>query len=125
MEGTPVRLVPKSERLAAGGSGQAAHGSDKEIEDDDPYELVGVRYPVAPGVDADRELARCFVEEYALIGWSPARVQMLFDTPQFGGAYDICQRRGPELIAEVIAEVFGDAAMTNAPTPQEHTERTA
>ena len=82
--------------------------ADKDVEDDDPYELVGIRYPVEPGVDADRELGRCFVEEYALLGWSPRKVQMLFDTPQFAGAYDIRRRRGVGFVDELLMDVFGD-----------------
>ncbi|HEX6237847.1 MAG TPA: hypothetical protein VFZ68_11670 [Acidimicrobiales bacterium] len=102
MEGTPVELTTKAR--------SRARGSDKDIEADDPYELVGVRYPVAPGVDADRELTRSFVEEYALLGWTPAHVRMLFETPQFAGAHDIRRRRGAALVDEVLAEVFGPAA---------------
>lgn len=82
-------------------------GSAKELEDDDPYELVGVRFPAPAGVDADRDLARCFAEEYALLGWPASKVRMLFETPQFAGAHDIHRRRGPALIDEVLAEVFG------------------
>lgn len=100
MEGTPVQLSSKADTMRA-------LGADKELEDDDPFELIGVRYPVEPGVDADRVLARCFVEEYALIGWTPSKVRMLFETPQFAGAHDVRRRRGPDLIEEVIAEVFG------------------
>jgi hypothetical protein len=100
MDGTPVELTSRSR----------ARGSAKDAEPDDPYALVGVRYPVAPGVDADRELARSFVEEYALAGWTPARVRMLFETPHFAGAHDIRRRRGPALVDEVLAAVYGPGA---------------
>jgi hypothetical protein len=79
----------------------------KEFEPADPYELVGVRYAVPPGVDADRELVRCFVEEFALMGWPRKRVRALFDAPRYEGAHDVLRRRGPTLIDEVAAEVFG------------------
>lgn len=105
MEGTPVRLTSRAER-------SQALGAHKDVEDDDPYEMVGVRYPADPDIDADRELARCFVEEYALLGWTPAHVRMLFETPQFAGAHDIRRRRGEELIEEVLAEVFGSTPTT-------------
>jgi hypothetical protein len=36
--------------------------AEKDLEQDDPYEFVAVRYPVEAGVDADAEMARCFVE---------------------------------------------------------------
>lgn len=105
MDGTPVELTTRGR----------AHGSRKDIEADDPYELVGVRCPVAPGVDADRELARSFVEEYALLGWTPAHVRMLFETPRFAGAHDIRRRRGEALVDQVLTEVYGPGA-TGGPT---------
>jgi hypothetical protein len=98
MAEVPVVLRPRS---------PAPRTFDKEFESDDPYELVGVRYPVPAGVDADRELARCFVEEFAVMGWPRHRVRALFDSPRFEGAHDVLRRRGPELIDAVTAEVFG------------------
>jgi hypothetical protein len=81
-------------------------GAAKELEAEDPYELVGVRYPVPAGVDGDRELARCFVEEFALMGWPRDRVRALFDNPRYEGAHEVLRRRGPGLIDAVTAEVF-------------------
>lgn len=89
-------------------------GGGKDLAPDDPYELVGVRYPAPPGVDADRQLARAFVEEYALAGWTPAQVRKLFETPRFAGAHRILSQRGAALIDEVLAEVFGPAARKEA-----------
>lgn len=99
MEGTPVRLLTAAERAMPDGAAKA-------VEDDDPYELVGMRFPVAPGVDADHELGRAFVEEYALLGWREAKVRMLFETPQFAGAHDIYRRRGSAFIDQILGEVF-------------------
>ncbi|MFP3906521.1 MAG: hypothetical protein ACLFRV_04215 [Acidimicrobiales bacterium] len=99
MEGTPVRLLTAAERALPDGAAKA-------VEGDDPYELVGMRFPVAPGVDADHELGRAFVEEYALLGWREAKVRMLFETPQFAGAHDIYRRRGAAFIDQLLAEVF-------------------
>ncbi|MCZ7525573.1 MAG: hypothetical protein M5U14_03790 [Acidimicrobiia bacterium] len=84
----------------------------KRVEGDDPYSIVGVRFPLPGGVDGDREAARCFVEEYALMGWSRDRVRRLFTTPFYAGTYDIGRRRGPDLVEDVLAEVFG---RTNEP----------
>lgn len=85
------------------------HGREKAGREDDPYELVGVRYPVADGADADGELARIFVEEYALIGWSPARIRELFASPTFAGAHDLVRRRGQRVVEDAIATVFGSS----------------
>jgi hypothetical protein len=92
----PVQIGPKPVAAA-----------DKQVEADDPYELVGVAVPVAPGVDADRALALAFVEEFALSGWRPARIVGLFSAPASGKAHEIWQRRGAALVDDVIRQVFG------------------
>ena len=80
---------------------------DKELEADDPYELTGVRYPVVPGVDADRETARTQIEEFAMQGWSRHRIAGLFADPHAGNAHAIYRRRGAALLDELFDEVFG------------------
>lgn len=85
----------------------ARPGEAKPFEGDDPLALVGVRYQQAAGVDGDHELARCLVEEYALMGWTADRVRRLFATPFFAGAHALYERRGSELVEQVILEVFG------------------
>ncbi|MDH3755818.1 MAG: hypothetical protein OEU32_18300 [Acidimicrobiia bacterium] len=81
--------------------------ADKDLEADDPYELTGVRYAVAPGVDADRETARTLIEEFAMQGWSPDRIAAMFADPHAGSAHDIYRRRGDLLFDELLDEVFG------------------
>ncbi len=93
------------ESIAA--SGRTLTATDKDFEEDDPYELVGVRFPLPEGVDADREVARCFVEEFALMGSSAAEVRRLFTDAHYRGSYDVAQRRGMGFVDELIAEVFG------------------
>lgn len=78
----------------------------KLLEADDPYELTGVRYPVADGVDADRETARTIIEEFAMQGWSRQKIGGLFALPQAGNAYDIYRRRGDVLLDELFDLVF-------------------
>jgi len=102
MESQPVRFLGRIERAPLGG------GRAKELEVEDPYALVGVRYPVPEGVDGDREVARCFVEEYALMGWRADRIRQLFTEPGYTGAYAIARRRGMDLIDDVLADAFGD-----------------
>ena len=93
--------------MEATGSGRTPTATDNHIEHDDPYELVGVRFPLPEGVDADRVTAKCFVEEFALMGSSPAEVRRLFTDAHYRGSYDVAQRRGMDFIEELIAEVFG------------------
>ncbi len=99
-------MLPTAPPMPSGA--RAAHGTDKEVEDDDPFELVGVHFDLPPGVDGDRELARCFVEEYALLGWRPDRIRSLFTDPVYAGAHAVAQRRGLALVDEVIAATFGE-----------------
>ncbi len=82
-------------------------GIEKSVEEDDPYALTGVRYPVADGVDADREVALAVIEEYALSGWSRNRIRALFSAPQSGSIHKIARRRGGEFIDELLTIVFG------------------
>ncbi len=84
--------------------------ADKELEDDDPYEFVAVRFPMEEGVDADEVMARCFVEEYALMGMPPDRMLALFRSAFFAGTNAILQRRGEEFVESIIRDVYGPAA---------------
>ena len=79
----------------------------KDLEADDPYAFVAVRFPVDPGVDPDEQMARCFIEEYALLGWPRERVRRLFDFETFSGTHDILRRRGPAFVDALVADVFG------------------
>ena len=84
--------------------------ADKEFEADDPYELVGVRFPLAPGVDGDALTARTFVEEYALLGTPREKVFQLFTSPFFAGTHAILQARGADFVRGIVDEVFGPPA---------------
>lgn len=77
------------------------------FEADDPFELVGCAYEAEPGTDPDREMARCFVEEYALMGFPAQRIRHLFEAEFFAGTHDILSRRGPGFVDRILAEVFG------------------
>ena len=46
----------------------------KTAEPDDPLELVGMVVPVPPGYDSMAEMGRCFVEEFAFMGWDRRRI---------------------------------------------------
>ena len=91
------------ERSPNGGS----RGREKQLDDDDPYELVGVQFVFPEGTDGDREVARCIVEEYALMGWRPERIRELFTDPRYTGAHDVVRRRGTDIVDEAITTVFG------------------
>lgn len=102
-EWRPVTFLGADEQR----SGSLPPGREKELDDDDPYELVSVQFAFPEGTDGDRELARCIVEEYALMGWRPEQVRELFAEPRYTGAHQVVRRRGMEIVDEAIAMVYG------------------
>ena len=81
-------------------------GGSKAFDADDPLEMVAARYMVESPVDADREMARCIVEEYALIGWPARRIRRLFDSPAYPALRAIAGRRGAAFVDDVVDAVF-------------------
>ncbi|MEX1126172.1 MAG: hypothetical protein WD895_08000 [Acidimicrobiia bacterium] len=79
----------------------------KELERDDPLELVGVGYPAAVALETDMATARCLIEEFALTGFSASDIGSLFGSPSYGLPHAILQRRGEEFVRDLITEVFG------------------
>ena len=80
---------------------------DKPFEADDPMELVPVTYPSAADEAADRETARCLVEEFALLGWSRAGIGELFRSPHYLAMFSIFRRRGAAFVDSIVADVLG------------------
>lgn len=81
--------------------------AEKEFEADDPYEFVAMRYQAEAGTDPDEAMARCFIEEYALMGMPRDRIMRMFVSPHFAGTHAILERRGAQFIAEITDQVFG------------------
>jgi len=81
----------------------------KQVEWDDPLELIGIGYPVEHAADADRATARALIEEYALGGWPAAEIRALFSSPAYAVTFGIARRNGAALVDELIASVFGGA----------------
>lgn len=77
----------------------------KRFESGDPFETVAVA--IATAEDTTDEMARTFVEEFALLGFSASRVLSLFRNPFYAGAHMIYERRGEEFVRGLIREVFG------------------
>ena len=84
--------------------------AEKDLETDDPYEFVAMRYPVEPGTDADEVMARCFIEEYALLGMPRDRIMRMFHSAHFAGTHAILERRGERFIREIADGVYGQRA---------------
>lgn len=90
----------------------------KSLEPDDPYAFMAMSYPVRDEEEADREMARCFIEEFALMGWSADRVRRLFRTEFFVGTHAILERRGQWFVDEIVAETFGESAGNDQATTE-------
>jgi hypothetical protein len=82
--------------------------ADKEFELEDPFQPVAVQLPT-PGYDGLEAMARCFVEEYAMLGWPPEKIFRLFTIPEFAGSHAVLIERGPAFVRSVIEAVFGHA----------------
>lgn len=79
----------------------------KDFSTDDPMELVGQIFPIESEEEADREMARCITEEYALLGFTAFEVGRLFESPAYAAPHAILGRRGPDFVREVIRGVYG------------------
>jgi hypothetical protein len=82
---------------------------DKQFEEDDTYELVAVELPSPPGHDGPAEMARCFIEEFALMGWPRDRILRLFRSKAFAGTHAVYEERGEAFVESLLDGVFGPA----------------
>jgi hypothetical protein len=55
------------------------------------------------------DMARTFIEEYTLMGWTPVRILGIFRRPFYGGAHDAYERLGEERIVTLIEQTVGPA----------------
>ncbi len=79
----------------------------KDHEAEDPLELVGVQMKEGPDDQALAEMAGCFIEEYARMGWDGERILKLFRNPFYRGPYQILRARGEEFVRERIETITG------------------
>ena len=94
---------------------------EKQLDASDPYEFTAARYPVDDPVEADREMGRCFIEEYALMGFTRGHILRLFREPIYTGTHDVYRRRGKDFVVELIEGVFGTSPQAPT-TPTTHAE---
>lgn len=79
----------------------------KEFEGDDPFALVGQGFPCPDGYDSSGEMARCFVEEFALLGYPAGFVLSIFRNPFYQGPHGVYRAKGEGFVLELIREVYG------------------
>jgi hypothetical protein len=77
----------------------------KPLDPEDPMALVGVGLERGPDDEALTEMARCFVEEYARMGWSGERIMRLFRNPFYRGPHRILQVKGEEFVRSLVETI--------------------
>ncbi len=87
----------------------------KRLEPEDPMALVGVRLQQGPNDQALVEMARCFVEEYARMGWSGERIMRLFRNPFYRGPHQILRVKGEEFVRGLIETFEGIRSQARPP----------
>lgn len=88
----------------------APHGSRKQAEPSDPLALVGTK---VPGGDVD-ELLRCFIEEYAAMGFDAQEILELFGQPQYAAIHPAYLRLGEEAVRAKIVAVLEECGVFRA-----------
>ncbi len=77
----------------------------KPLNPEDPMTLVGVGLEQDPDDGALVEMAWCFVEEYARMGWSGERILRLFSDPSYRGPHRILRLKGEDFVRGLIESV--------------------
>ncbi len=73
----------------------------KQVEPDDPMELVAVALPQ----EDVGYMVECMVEEYMFLGWNDKQLMSLFTHPMFQATHRIYQSEGEEYVRSVIQKV--------------------
>ncbi len=77
----------------------------KPLEPEDPMALVGVGLERGPDDEALTEMAWCFVEEYARMGWSGERILRLFRNPFYRGPHQILRVKGEDFVRSLTESI--------------------
>ena len=73
-----------------------------EPDPTDPTVLVGVELPAS--VEATREMAWVFAEEFARMGFDARRILSLFRSPFYAGAHQALRVLGEREVGVIVAE---------------------
>jgi len=79
--------------------------AEKDFEQDDPFEMVGVALPQQMDDAALTEMACCFVEELARMGYRGEKLMRLFRDPFYRGPYSIYLAKGEEFVRSLVEQV--------------------
>ena len=79
--------------------------TEKQFEQDDPFEMVGVVLPEAMDDAALTEMACCFVEELARMGYGRERLMRVFRDPFYKGPHAVYRSKGEEFVKALVDQV--------------------
>ena len=83
--------------------------ADKQFEQDDPFEMVGVALPEEMDDEALVEMACCFVEEFARMGYGAEKILRIFREPFYQGPYSVYRAKGEEFVRSLVEQVGAGA----------------
>jgi len=84
---------------------QAMQDVMKPLDPEDPMALVGVGLDEEPDDQALEEMAWCFVEEYARMGYSSELILRLFRSPFFRGPHRIWRVKGEDFVRGLVQTI--------------------
>ncbi len=79
--------------------------AEKRLENGDPFEMVGVVLPETMDDGALTEMACCFVEELARMGYGPEKILRLFRDPFYLGPYSVYRAKGEAFVRSLVDQV--------------------
>jgi len=79
--------------------------TEKEFEQEDPFEMVRMFIDLPADDSFYDRMARTFIEEYLLMGWADDEIFALFQDPFYRGTHDILQKKGEAFVKNLIDEV--------------------
>jgi hypothetical protein len=79
--------------------------ADKKLEQDDPFEMVGVVLPETMDDAALTEMACCFVEELARMGYGREKLMRVFRDPFYKGPHAVYRSKGEEFVRALVDQV--------------------
>ncbi len=84
-----------------------------EFDFEDPLELVGCEVPLQE--ETLKEMAACFVEEFARLGYGAQALFDLFRNPCYRGPHSVYQTFGGDYVGALIEKVVGKRPIISRP----------
>lgn len=73
-----------------------------EFDLDDPMTLTGVALPG----DRTEEMARCFIEEYAMMGYGREQILHFFQNPFYVATHQVWRAKGRDYVEHLIKQAL-------------------